>query len=366
MLDCDARSPPVPPLVTPPERIDQTLALAGLTLIIVGCYLVLRPFLTAVLWAVILVVTLWPVHVWLRTWLRPTASALVMVTLITLVVAAPFAIVIAEVTQNGPHAMVWLRNALETVPDPPGWVSGIPLIGEQAATYWRTLAHDTAALVRELGRLVEPAQRILIASGVTVVGAVVQLTLSILVAFFLFRDGAAIVQRIDVAMGRLAAERGRRLATAATVTVRGVVLGILGTAIAQGIAAGFGFWLAGVPAWLMLGFATFVLSPVPVGPPIVWGSAGIWLLQQGEIGWGVFVLVWGLVVVSTIDNVLKPLIISQGSNLPFILVLLGVLGGVIAFGFIGIFIGPVLLALGYSLLTEWSAVTSAAIARRNG
>lgn len=348
----------------PSERIDQTLALAGLALIIVGCFLVLRPFLTAVLWAVILVVTLWPMHVALQRWLRPGVAALAMVTLIALVIAAPFAIATSQIAENGPRAIAWLRRTLEEVPDPPPWVATLPLVGEQIVAYWRTLPHDTAALVREAARYVEPAQRLLLASGATVVGAIVQITLSVLIAFFLFRDGAAIAQRIDVGMSRLAAERGRRLLTAATLTVRGVVLGILGTALAQAALAGFGFWLAGVPPWMLLALATFVLSPVPIGPPLLWGGAGLWLLQQGNVGWGIFVLAWGFLVVSTIDNVLKPLIISQGSHLPFILVLLGVLGGIIAFGFVGIFIGPVLLALGYALATEWSAVTGAALSRR--
>jgi predicted PurR-regulated permease PerM len=352
--------------VPPSDRIDQTLALAGLTLIIVGCYLVLRPFLTAVIWAVILVVTLWPLYDAMQPNLGRASAALVMVVVIMLVIVAPFAIVTSQVAENGPRALAWFRATIETLPEPPAWLGSVPLVGAQASEYWRSVAHDTAVLMAELGRLVEPAQRLLIASGATVVHALVQLTLSILIAFFLFRDGATIAQRIDVAMNRLAAERGRRLMSAAARTVRGVVLGILGTAIAQGVVAGFGFWLAGVPGWPLLGFATFVLSPVPIGPPIVWASAGIWLIQQGSLGWGLFVLAWGFFVVSTIDNVLKPLIISQGSHLPFILVLLGVLGGIVAFGFIGIFIGPVLLALGYALLTEWSAVTGSALSRKQG
>ena len=151
-----------------------------------------------------------------------------------------------------------------------------------------------------------------------------------------------------------------RLAHSAANTVRGVVIGILGTALAQGVIAAIGFWLAGVKAAPLLGFVTFLLSPVPIGPPLIWAPVGIVLIQQGRVGWGIFVLVWGALVVSSIDNIIKPLIISRGSDLPFILVFLGVLGGVVAFGFIGVFLGPVLLALGYSLVTEWSAGQNAA------
>jgi len=171
---------------------------------------------------------------------------------------------------------------------------------------------------------------------------------------------------------RIAGDRGKELASLAAATVRGVVLGLLGTALVQGVVAGIGFWIAGMQAAPLLGLLTFFLSPVPIGPPLVWVPAGLWLIQNGETGWGLFVLLWGTLAVSTIDNIIKPLIISRGVDLPFVLVLLGVLGGAIAFGFIGIFLGPVLLAVGYALLMEWAAsrgrieLVTPADADRNG
>ena len=341
--------------MVPSHRIDQTLALAALGLIIVGCYLVLQPFLTAVLWAMILAVTLWPLQSRIAARIGATNAALVMVILITLVLLAPFVVVFTEIADNSERVAAWLRKALESgPPDPPAWVAGLPLVGERAANYWSSFAHDTAKLVAELRRFVEPAQRALMAGGATVLGGLLQLTLSILIAFFVLRDGEALGRRVQVAAERLASERGLRLANSATATVRGVVIGILGTALAQGVLAGIGFWIAGVAAAPLLGFATFLLSPIPIGPPLIWLPVSFFLFQQGQVGWGIFVLVWGALVVSSIDNVIKPLIISRGSDLPFILVFLGVLGGVVAFGFIGVFLGPVLLALGYSLVTEWS------------
>jgi predicted PurR-regulated permease PerM len=116
-----------------------------------------------------------------------------------------------------------------------------------------------------------------------------------------------------------------------------------------------------VPGILLLGFATFVMSLVPVGPPLIWGGAAMWLFSEGKTGWGVFMLVWGLVLISGVDNVVKPMLISRGSSLPFLLVLLGVLGGVLAFGFVGLFIGPVLLAVGYSLIREWTGIEPAVV-----
>lgn len=339
----------------PSHRLDQTLALAALGLIIVGCYLVLQPFLTAVLWALILTVTLWPLQARLSARMPRSLAALVTVSLVTVVLLAPFVLVVAEIAQNSERAALWLRDALETgPPDPPAWVANLPLIGERAASYWAGFAHDTAKVVAELRRFIEPAQRALVALGATILGGMLQLTLSILIAYFLLRHGEALGARVRVGAERLAAERGLRLTASAANTVRGVVIGIMGTAVAQGVLAAIGFWLAGIQVAPLLGFATFLLSPIPIGPPIVWLPVAFFLFQQGSVGWGIFMLAWGALVVSSIDNVIKPMIISHGSDLPFILVFLGVLGGVVAFGFIGVFLGPVLLALGYALVSEWS------------
>lgn len=220
--------------------------------------------------------------------------------------------------------------------------------------YWASIAHDSASLFEDLKQYIDPLRASALASGAAVAHALLQLTLSIFIAFFFYRDGAALSRRLTAGVGRIAGERGQRLIDVAVATTRGVVYGILGTAIVQGVLAGIGFWFAGVPAAPLLGLVTFFLSPVPVGPPLVWGPAAIWLFAQDHLGWGVFMLIWGTAVVSSIDNVIKPLIISHGSNLPFALVLLGVLGGVIAFGFIGVFLGPTLLAIGFALVQEWS------------
>jgi predicted PurR-regulated permease PerM len=341
--------------MTPMNHTDRMLALTALALIIVGCFLVLQPFLTALIWAVVVAVTLWPLHVRLMVRTSPALSALAMVLLFTLLVLAPFAIVFSQIADNSERVASWARTLIESgPPDPPAWVATLPVVGERVAAYWSSFAHDTAKLFAELRRFIEPLQRVLFSSGAAVLSGLVQITLSLLIAFFLFKDGERLLRRVDIAAERLASERGRRLARSVAQTVRGVVIGILGTALAQGMLAAIGFFIAGVKAAPLLGFAVFLLSPVPIGPPLIWIPVGLVLIQQGEIAWGIFVLVWGTLVVSSIDNVIKPLLISRGSDLPFILVLLGILGGAVAFGFIGVFLGPVLLALGFTLVTEWS------------
>lgn len=137
-------------------------------------------------------------------------------------------------------------------------------------------------------------------------------------------------------------------------TVKGVIYGLIGSALAQALLAGIGFWIAGVPQALLFGFLTFALSFVPIGPPLVWGSVALWLFIQGAVWWDLFVAAWGLLLVSSIDNVIRPYALGKTNNLPVLLGLFGFLGGVVAFGFIGIFLGPTLLAVAYSLFLEWT------------
>jgi predicted PurR-regulated permease PerM len=144
-------------------------------------------------------------------------------------------------------------------------------------------------------------------------------------------------------------------------TVRGVVYGILGTALAQAVVAGIGFVIAGVPGAALLALLTFFFSVVPlVGTALAWVPAALWLFHQGSTGWGIFMLVWG-VGVANIDNVVKPWLISQGSDMPFILIFFGVLGGALSFGFIGVFLGPTLLAVGFRLVEEWGSSNRTAL-----
>ena len=180
------------------------------------------------------------------------------------------------------------------------------------------------------------------------------MSLAVFVCFFFYRDGIALVRFLNMAMDRVIGIHVENILGIINNTVRSVMYGLLGTALAQGIVATVGFVIAGVPAALLLGVVTSLLSLVPVGPPLIWGGVAIWLFYQGTVGWGIFMLLWGFFFVSGVDNVVKPMLISRGSSLPFVLVLFGVMGGVLAFGFVGVFIGPTLLAVGLNLIHEWT------------
>jgi predicted PurR-regulated permease PerM len=284
-----------------------------------------------------------------------------MTLLILTVVVAPFVIVGATLAENSERMSAFFRDVIARgPPDPPAWLGQLPFIGDRTNAYWARFAHDGVGLLDEMKRLLEPLRQFAFKAGAVVGDGLLQLTLSVLIAFFFFRDGDAIMARVRGAVSRISPSRGLHMLGVASATTRAVVYGILGTALAQGVLMAIGLYIVGIKAAPLLGLVTFFLSPVPVGPPFVWIPVGLWLIfSQGETMWGIFMLLWGTFVVSSVDNVLKPMIISHGSDLPFILVMLGVFGGVIAFGFIGVFLGPVLLALAFALVKEWAAPTDA-------
>ncbi len=338
------------------QSTDRILGLGALALLVAGCLLVLSPVVTALLLAVILTYSTWPLYVRLRHAVggRNNVAAGLMTAAATVFLLAPFVIVASGLADNAAALMEALRGVFEAgLPELPSWVKTLPVVGVSMDTYWRSLANDDSQLIEEMKNLIAPAREVLVKTGGFLAAGVLQLSLSVLVAFFLFRDGDAAAARVRDAASRVAGPDSRRLLDVAGKTVNSVVYGILGTALAQGVLAGIGFLIAGVPGATLLGLGTFFLSVVPVGPPLIWGAATIWLYFQGSIGMAIFMGLWGLLVISLVDNFLKPIIISRGSHLPFILVFLGVLGGILTFGFIGVFLGPTLLAVGFHVLKEW-------------
>ncbi|PSJ52163.1 AI-2E family transporter [Kumtagia ephedrae] len=340
------------------RSVEQILGIGALLLLGIGCIVVLWPFLSALIWAAVLCFSTWPIYTWLERLLggRRTPAALLMTLIVAAVVVAPFAILVATLADSVATVAQAVNNLLEQGPPaPPAWVAEIPFVGERLALYWQGLAYNAPAFLVELTKLIRPATDIAVASGAVLGVGLLELALSVFIAFFFYRYGRQMAASVRGSSERIGGTRARRLLLVAGSTVTGVVYGVIGTAIAQGLLAGLGFWIAGVPQTLLLGFLTFLLSFVPAAPPLVWGSVALWLFFQGEVGWGIFVAGWGLLLVSSIDNLLRPYLLTQANSLPVLLSFFGFLGGILAFGFIGVFLGPVLLAVGYSLFLEWQA-----------
>lgn len=339
------------------QKIERNLGWIVVLLLLGGCLLVLRPFVSALLWAVVLCVSSWPVYQRLLGWLgnRRTLAAALMTLAMIFIVLLPFLIVAMTLADNIKELSSAVRSWIDAGPPaPPEWLAKIPVVGQKTVDYWQSMATDTAKIWTEAQRLIEPASSWLLKGGLALGGGLLQLALSIFIAFFLFRDGVSVGRRLTNVVERIGGERGKHLLAVAGKTIRGVVYGILGTALAQAVAAGIGFFIADVPGVALLSLLTFFASVVPVvGTALTWVPAAIWLFHQGATGWGIFMLVWGFGV-ANIDNFVKPWLISQGSDLPFILIFFGVLGGALTFGFIGVFLGPTLLAVGFRLLEEWS------------
>lgn len=331
--------------------------LSAVLLLIVGCVLVLRPFLSAILFAGVVTVSSWPLYQRLLRRLhgRRNIAALTMTLFLTLLVVVPLSLVAYNMADDIGRLFDQVRKAVAgDVLRAPVWLVNIPLVGPWLDGYLNNILGSREELNLAAQRLLEPARRFVTSGGLLLGGGVVQLAMATFVSFFLYRDGAGAMRLIGVGAARIFGDHAARVSIIVTLTVRGVMLGLLGTALAQAIVAAIGFAIAGVPAVPLLAVLTFVLSLVPVGPPLVWGGAVVWLFAHDQTGWGIFMAIWGVVLISGVDNVVKPLLISRGTTLPFLLIFLGVLGGVVAFGFVGLFIGPTLLAIAYKMVNEWT------------
>jgi predicted PurR-regulated permease PerM len=340
-------------------RIERTIGQVLLAILAIGCVLVLRPFFTAVCFALILVVATWPAFERLRHMLggRKTVAALLMVTLATLVFVVPPALVASSIDYNIAGTIRLIRDLLQHgIPPPPSWVAEVDVVGPEIYHRWQVLAAGDPEAAERIQSFMIWARQQLIDAGLGLGNAVVQLILAMLTAFFLYRDGVAARRGVIATGRRLAGDNAPRLLRVASATINGVVYGVLGTALAQALLILIGLWAAGIPAALLLGLLLFVLALIPFGPLLIWGPAAVWVYIDGEIGWAVFVVVWSLAAGFVTDSVLRPYLISRGSDLPLILVLFGVVGGAVAFGVLGLFLGPTLLAVGYELIREWNAV----------
>ena len=349
------------------SALEHNLGWAVLILLLIGCLLVLRPFVSALLWAIVVCVASWPLYEHLLRWTgnRRALACWLMTVGMVLVILLPFVIIGSSLVDNIRDFTITVHDWLEKgPPEPPDWLGRIPVVGQRAVERWQTLAHDTAKLWAESRHLVELAGSWLLKAGLGLGRGLLGLALSIFIAFFVFRDGGVLADRLNRTVDRIGGERGRRLLTVAGSTIRGVIYGILGTALIQAIAAGVGFLIAGVPNAALLALLTFFVSIVPVaGTGLVFLPVAIWLFYQGSTGWGIFIIAWGLGV-GSLENVIKPWLISHGSDMPFLLIFFGVIGGALTFGFIGVFLGPTLLAVGYRLAEEWTATAPDAVAAK--
>jgi predicted PurR-regulated permease PerM len=339
-----------------PELARTTLSVLFIVGLIAGSASVLRPFVPAFIWAAMIVVATWPLLMRVERILggrRGPAVALMTLTLVGMVVL-PVALA-ARVLAGYADEVPALREALASVqlPPPPAWIGGLPLVGARLSGAWAGLA---AATPDELTARLEPHLRAAATwfrhyAG-TLAALFVQFLLTAILAAVLYSGGEAWGGWVRRFARRLADDRGDRAVVLAGQAIRGVALGVIVTALVQTTLGALGLLVAGVPFVPLLTAAMFMLCIAQIGPLLVLLLATVWVYLHAGAGWGTVMLVWALAV-GFLDNFLRPVLIRRGADLPLLLIFAGVVGGLFAFGLIGIFVGPVVLAVTYTLLDDW-------------
>ncbi|WP_415258190.1 AI-2E family transporter [Thauera phenylacetica] len=335
------------------RRVILGFLLGGLLLL---SYAVLHLFIVPVAWAVIIAYATWPAHRQLRSRLPryPTITALLMTLLLSAAFVLPalwigmllrteVGVAIAAVTAQ-------IREGAFVLPE---FVRTLPWIGDDLQALLDELTREPEALRAQLTEWVRQGSNLVL----TLIGDVgrnaAKLGFALITVFFLYRDGERVLEQVVAVLRRFLGERLDPYLAAVGGMTKAVVWGLIATAIGQGFVAGLGYWWAGVPAPVLMGAITAVIAMIPFGTPFAWGSIGVWLLLTGNTVEGIGLLLWGALVVSWVDNLVRPLVISNATRIPFLLVMFGVLGGLAAFGLVGLFLGPVVLAVLMAVWREW-------------
>lgn len=338
------------------ELARTTLGVLFIGALTLASFWVLRPFLPAFIWAVMIVVATWPLMRGVEAWAggRRWVAVLAMTLAMLLIFLLPLVVAIGTMAQYADTLATWVTGlAASELPRPPAWVAGVPLIGERVASVWDQFAgsgfHELAARVEPYARDIA---RWIVAEAGTIGLMFVQVLLIVALSAVLYSGGEAWGRWVMAFGRRLADERGESAVILAGQAIRGVALGVVVTALVQSALGGIGLAIAGVPFAAALTAVMFFLCIAQLGPLLVLLAATGWLFFTEQSGWGTFLLVWSAVV-GIMDNFMRPLLIKRGADLPLMLIFAGVIGGMLSFGLIGLFVGPVVLAVTYTLVDVW-------------
>lgn len=335
-----------------------TLAILCILVLISASFWILRPFLAAAVWATMIVVATWPLLKSLehrlcgRTALAVTIMSLAMLLLLVI----PLWLAISTIAENADAISNLAKNlATSGLPHPPQWVAGLPLIGKKLAAIWTQLADaGSQGLMTKVAPYTVQTGKWILGNIGDLGFMLVHFLLIVLLSAIFYAQGEAGASKVLRIGRRLAGERGENAVILAGQAIRGVALGVGLTAIVQTFLGGIGLAIAGVPFASLLSALMLMFCIAQLGPSLILFPSVAWLFWMGETGWGSFLLAWS-VIVGTLDNFLRPILIKKGADLPLLLIFAGVIGGMLSFGLIGIFIGPVMLAVTYTLLEAWIA-----------
>ena len=328
-------------------------------------FVVMRPFMVAIAWAAILTCVSWPLHLRVLARLRGhrSGAAFAMTVMLTLALGMSLLWLGLLLRNEGAAAVREAAALLQGGVRLPERIVNIPWFGPWLQERLFELGGDRGAWGKQVSEWIGQWG----GNAIQIVGDLglnsLRMGIALLTVFFLFRDGDHLLDAVRNALRGLLGDRVTTYLKVVTDTTRAVVYGLLLAALAQGLLAGLGYWVAGVKGPVFWGATTAMVALIPFGAPLVWGSIGVWLLLQGQVGAGIGLLLWGALAISWIDNLVRPLIISGVAKIPFLIVLYGVLGGLAAFGLVGLFVGPVILAILLALWREWTASKADATVR---
>jgi predicted PurR-regulated permease PerM len=338
------------------DVVRTTLGVLFIGILITASFWILRPFLTALVWATMIVVTTWPVMLGLQKRLRGkrALAVAVMTVALLLVFIIPFTFAVVTIIDRSDDIVAWSKSlATLTIPPPPEWVGKLPVVGSKLAARWQQLASAAPAELSErLAPYVKEVAGWLVARAGNIGMMIIQFLLTTIISAILYSGGDKAAIGICMFARRLGGQNGEDAAILAAKAIRGVALGVVVTALVQSLLGGIGLAVAGVPGAVLLTAVIFILCVAQVGPGLVLIPAVVWLYWTDQTLWGTIMIFW-TIFVGTIDNFIRPVLIKRGADLPLVLIFAGVIGGLVAFGVIGLFIGPVMLAVTYTLLVSW-------------
>src|SRR5579871_1026794 len=344
--------------------INIAIRLGLLALLIYWSFILLRPFIPVLVWSVVLAVALYPIFDWLSSHLghRPRIAA-VMTTLIVL------AVFLAPATWLGIGLADGLSNISDqltsgdlVVPAPPDGVRDWPLVGDQLYEFWSKASINLQATLRDIAPHLKPLAGPILAIAGSAGTGTIKFILSVIVAGFLFLPGPRLATTIRNNLARIVPERSKDFMALAGATIRTVARGVIGVAVLQSLLAGIGLKVAGVPHAGVLAFAVLVLGIVQIGSAPIFLPVIIWVWMVKDVGAAVLITVY-LVLVGLSDNAIKPLLMGRGLSTPVLVIFMGVLGGTLAHGIVGLFVGPIILAVAWELLVAWSRDETADVSR---
>ncbi len=338
------------------QFFERVIGLALIASLLAACIAVTAPFIVPILWGIIIAVSTWPLYRRLLDILyghRKTA-AVIMVTLLLVTLVTPLVLLAASIADNA-QAIGNLVGSLTAVrrPPPPAWLIGLPIVGPAIESVWREASQNLGLVFEQLQPYLARGTAWLLARGADLGLAVIEFLVATIITGILYVTAEPAVATVRRFVARIGSEREVALLEVAGRTIRGVAVGVIGTGLVQGVFASVGLLIVGAPGPVLLGFVTFMVAVMQLPTAVVLLPVAGWLFWQGFTWQAVVLTVWSLGIVNTVDNFIRPYLISQGANLPFLLIVVGVVGGLLAWGFIGIFLGATLLAVTYTLFLNW-------------